>query len=150
MLKLNLPEYQFNIKKQDDHFVIMDTLRHKFVALTPEEWVRQNFVKFLIQEKKFPCALMANEVSLVQNGIRRRCDTLVSDRNGNPLAIIEYKAPDINISQAVFDQLVRYNMVLRAKYLIVSNGIKHYCCAIDYTTGNYRFLSEIPEFDYLF
>ena len=149
MLKLNLPDFQFNIKKKKNDFFIFDDLRRRFVALTPEEWVRQNFVRFLIDHKKFPAALMGNEVSLVQNGIRRRCDTLVSDRHGEPLAIVEYKAPSVQLTQAVFDQIVRYNMVLRARYLIVSNGIVHYCCSIDYIQNSYAFLENIPEYDSL-
>ncbi len=147
MQKLNLPDYQFNIKKNEKGaWIIFDNLRRKFITLTPEEWVRQNFVTFLIQEKKFPAALMANEISLLQNGIKRRCDTLVADGNGNPLVIVEYKAPHINITQQVFDQIVRYNMVMMAGYLIVSNGLSHYCCRIDYTTRSYHFLKDIPNY----
>ena len=144
MQRLNLPEYQFNIKKTDDAFVILDQLRKRWVALTPEEWVRQNFVRFLIEDREFPAALMNNEISLTQNGIKRRCDTLVADRQGAPLVIVEYKAPNIEITQKTFDQIVRYNMVLRAKYLVVSNGMSHYCCKIDYETNSYKFLKEIP------
>ncbi|MBR5638879.1 MAG: type I restriction enzyme HsdR N-terminal domain-containing protein [Muribaculaceae bacterium] len=147
MQRLNLPEYQFNIKNQDDTFVILDPLRKRWVTLTPEEWVRQNFVRFLIEDREFPAALMNNEISLTQNGIKRRCDTLVADRQGDPLVIVEYKAPTIEISQKVFDQIVRYNMVLRAKYLIVSNGMTHYCCKIDYDNNSYSFLEEIPLYD---
>lgn len=144
-MPLNLPQKQFNIKKSDDgRLRIFDRLRRKFVALTPEEWVRQNFVAFLIDDRGFPAGLMANEVSLTQNGISRRCDTLVSDRNGRPFVIVEYKAPTVAVTQNVFDQIVRYNMVFQARYLIVSNGLAHYCCSIDYTTGSYTFLKEIP------
>ena len=89
---------------------------------------------------------MGNEVSLTQNGIARRCDTVVGDRTGQPLVIVEYKAPSINVTQKTFDQIVRYNMVLKAKYLIVSNGLNHYCCQIDYDNGSYRFLEAIPEY----
>lgn len=144
MQRLNLPEYQFNIKNKEDAFVILDTLRKRWVTLTPEEWVRQNFVRFLIDDREFPAALMNNEISLTQNGIKRRCDTLVADRQGNPLVIVEYKAPNIEITQKTFDQIVRYNMVLRAKYLVVSNGMSHYCCKIDYNNNSYCFLEEIP------
>ena len=114
------------------------------MALTPEEWVRQNFVRFLIEDREFPPALMNNEISLSQNGIKRRCDTLVADHQGTPLVIVEYKAPTIEISQKTFDQIVRYNMVLRARFLIVSNGITHYCCKIDYESNSYTFLKDIP------
>lgn len=143
-MQLNLPEHQFTIKKGAKGLSIFDTLRSKFVALTPEEWVRQNFVAFLIHHKQFPKALMGNEIALVQNDIKRRCDTLVADREGNPFAIVEYKAPSIEITQKVFDQIVRYNMVLRAKYLMVSNGLQHYCCKIDYDADTYSFLPDIP------
>lgn len=149
-MKLNLPDYQFNIKKNDKGaLVIFDILRHRFITLTPEEWVRQNFVQFLIQEKHFPEALMGNEVSLLQNGIKRRCDTLVADSEGSPFVIVEYKASSIPITQNVFDQIVRYNMVMKAKYLIVSNGLQHYCCKIDYENNSYSFLRDIPFYSEL-
>ena len=149
MQQLNLPVYQFNIKKKDDGFIILDSLRKRWVTLTPEEWVRQNFVRYLIQEKKFPASLMNNEISITQNGIKRRCDTLVADMQGNALVIVEYKAPNIAISQKTFDQIVRYNMVLHANYLIVSNGLNHYCCKIDYDNNSYSFLKEIPSYSQL-
>lgn len=149
MQRLNLPEYQFNIKKKENTCLIFDTLRRRWVTLTPEEWVRQNFVRFLTTERQFPAALMNNEISLTQNGIKRRCDTLVADRTGAPLAIIEYKAPTVEISQKTFDQIVRYNMVLMAKFLIVSNGMKHYCCRIDYENNSYSFISDIPNYSQL-
>jgi hypothetical protein len=149
MQQLNLPEYQFNIKRKDNSIVILDSLRKRWVSLTPEEWVRQNFVRFLIEEKEFPPPLMNNEISIIQNGIKRRCDTLVADREGNPLVIVEYKAPSIAVSQKTFDQIVRYNMVLKAKYLIVSNGMSHYCCKIDYENNSYSFLEEIPCYSQL-
>ena len=146
-MQLNLPTYPFNIKaKPNGSKVIFDTLRRRFVTLTPEEWVRQHFVRFLVDEKGFPAALMANEVSLTQNGIKRRCDTLVADATGNPLVIVEYKAPHIEISQNTFDQIVRYNMVLHASYLIVSNGLNHYCCRINYADDSYVFLNDIPSY----
>ncbi len=106
-------------------------------------------MEWLITDKKFPAALMGNEVSLTQNGIARRCDTVVADRTGQPLVIVEYKAPSINVTQKVFDQIVRYNMVLKARYLIVSNGLEHYCCHIDYDNNSYRFLEDIPCYESL-
>ena len=145
--ELNLPKADLRIVKRDEKEQIFDSLRRKYVALTQEEWVRQNFVSFLINHKGFLAGLMNNEVSLVQNGIKRRCDTLVSDKFGNPLVIVEYKAPSVEITQKVFDQIVRYNYVLKAKYLIVSNGMNHYCCRINYDEGNYSFLQEIPAYD---
>lgn len=145
-MPLNLPDYPLKVKKNGSRLSVFDRLRKRYVALTPEEWVRQHFVEYLIETKQFPAALMANEVSLTQNGIKRRCDTLVADREGQPLVIIEYKAPEIEITQQVFDQIVRYNIVLRARYLMVSNGMVHYCCQIDYENNTYSFLSEIPSY----
>ena len=116
------------------------------VALTPEEWVRQHFVHFLIKQKDYPQSLMANEVQLKLNGMSRRCDTVVYDRTLRPRVIIEYKAPTVNITQKVFDQICRYNMILQVDYLIVSNGIAHYCCKIDYATRSYSFMKEIPSY----
>ena len=149
MYRLNLPPYPIKVVERDNKQLIFDFLRRKYVALTPEEWVRQHFVEMLIAEKAFPAALMGNEVSLTQNGIARRCDTVVADRTGQPLVIVEYKAPTIHITQKTFDQIVRYNMVLHARYLIVSNGLEHYCCKIDYETNNYRFLEAIPTYSEL-
>ncbi len=150
MVDLNLPEFEYKLKKREDgSWAIHDRLRDRWVALTPEEWVRQHFVEWLITDKAFPAALMGNEVSLRQNGIARRCDTVVADRTGQPLVIVEYKAPSINITQKTFDQIVRYNMVLHARYLIVSNGLNHYCCQIDYEKNTYRFLEEIPCYESL-
>ena len=148
IIPLNLPPRSFNIKlTPQGNCVIFDRLRRRFVALTPEEWVRQNFVEHLIADCGFPAGLMGNEMSLTQNGISRRCDTLVTDRQGCPLVIVEYKAPSVKITQAVFDQICRYNMVLKARYLIVSNGLAHYCCRIDYSTGSYSFLPSIPRYN---
>ena len=150
MVELNLPEFEYKVKKREDgSWAIWDRLRERWVALTPEEWVRQHFVEWLITDKGFPAALMGNEVSLTQNGISRRCDTVVGDRTGQPLVIVEYKAPNINITQKVFDQIVRYNMVLKARYLMVSNGLVHYCCQIDYEKNSYKFLEEIPSYESL-
>ena len=145
---LNLPSYEVRTRLNPKTSLqeIWDTQRRRWVKLTPEEWVRQHFVRFLVDEKGFPAALMANEVSLTQNGIKRRCDTLVADATGNPLVIVEYKAPHIEISQNTFDQIVRYNMVLHASYLIVSNGLNHYCCRINYADDSYVFLNDIPSY----
>lgn len=149
MIRLNLPLYTFKYKKNDDVTYIYDMLRNKYIVLTPEEWVRQNFVSFLIAEKNFPKGLMGNEISLIQNGIKRRCDTLVGNNEGNPFVIVEYKAPSIEITQNVFNQIVRYNSVFKAKYLIVSNGMSHYCCRVDYNNNKIEFLKEIPDYSEL-
>ncbi len=128
---------------------IYDRLRKKYVALTPEEGVRQRFVDFLIGERGFPEGLMANEVGLVLNGTRRRCDTVVYDRSARPLAIIEYKAPTVAITRRVFEQIGRYNLVMGVRWLMVSNGVSSYCCRFDASTGNAVFLPDIPYYEQL-
>ena len=147
MLELNLPPFEKKISLRDDKPFILDIIRRQYVALTPEEWVRQHFVHFLIHHKGFPHSLMANEVQLKLNGMSRRCDTVVYDRSLRPRVIVEYKAPTVNITQQVFDQICRYNMVLQVDYLIVSNGLAHYCCKVDYTTRSYSFMHEVPCYD---
>ncbi len=149
MIALNLPPYPYKVKQDGDKTLIFDDLRNRYITLTPEEWVRQNFVAYLIASKGFPRGLIGNEISILLNNCKRRCDTVVYDRNGNPLCIVEYKAPHIEITQAVFDQIVRYNRVLQVRYLIVSNGIRHYCCRIDYEQNSYSFLPDIPKYNEL-
>lgn len=146
MLALNLPHSQLKIGIQNQKKVVFDILRNKYVALTPEEWVRQNFIHFLIKYKGYPQALMANEVCLKLNGMSRRCDTILYDKNISPKMIIEYKAPTIEITQKTFAQICRYNLVLKVDYLIVSNGIRHFCCQMDYKNQTYAFLTEIPDY----
>lgn len=146
---LNLPTFAAKVKEKDGKHTIFDSVRHKYVALTPEEWVRQHFVHYLMAEKGFPKDLLANEVAVKLNGTSKRCDTIAYNRFLEPLVIVEYKAPTIDITRAVFDQIARYNMVLRVRYLIVSNGLRHFCCQIDYTTQTYSFLEEIPAYESL-
>lgn len=150
-MKLNLPDFDIKITRDDDGGVkVYDRLRGKAVALTPEEYVRQHFVNYLINAKGYRQSLMANEVSLRLNGTARRCDTLVYTRELRPLVVVEYKAPDVVISQKTFDQIARYNSVIRAPWLIVSNGISHYCCRYMTETGEYRFMRDIPAWEELF
>ena len=149
MLPLNLPSFPFKLQQQNGKNVIFDALRKKYVALTPEEWVRQHFIRFLTDYKGYPKGLLANEVQLVLNGTKKRCDTVLFNKDLSARMIVEYKAPHIEITQAVFDQITRYNMVLKVDYLIVSNGINHYCCRIDYNTMSYTFLPEIPDYQNL-
>lgn len=146
MQKLNLPEFSFRIKTEGGKSFVFDSLRKKFVRLTPEEWVRQNFVQFLILEKNFSVSLIAVEASVNVNNNSQRADLVIYDRNAQPLVIAEFKAPGIKISQQTFDQIVRYNMRLKVPFLIVSNGLEHYCCKINYSDGSYSFLPEIPDF----
>lgn len=146
MLSLNLPTFAAKVKEKDGKHTIFDPVRCKYVALTPEEWVRQHFVNYLITHKGYPKELLANEVPLKLNGTSKRCDSVAYNRFLAPLMIVEYKAPSIEITSAVFDQIVRYNMVLHVRYLAVSNGISHFCCKIDYENLTYSFLEGIPEY----
>lgn len=147
MHALNLPAYEARITTNDDKRQIFDPLRKSYVALTPEEWVRQHFVNFLLNAKGFPAALMANEVAITLNGMKKRCDTVVYDKALKPRVIVEYKAPTVKITKEVFAQISRYNLTLKVDYLIVSNGLQHYCCRMDYANNTYRFLQEIPEYN---
>ena len=150
MQPLNLPPFESNIKTLNGMVKIMDVLRRRFVALTPEEWVRQHFVHYMIEHKGYPPSLMANEVAVTLNGMSRRCDTVVYQQEGlRPLMIVEYKAPHVEITQKVFDQICRYNMVLEVDFLVVSNGLRHYCCQVDAKNGSYAFLEDIPDYDTL-
>ena len=146
MQKLNLPEYSFRIKTTQGKDFIFDSLRKKFVRLTPEEWVRQNFLQFLVTEKKYSPALITVEALVKVNANPQRADMVVFDRSGSPVLVAEFKAPDVKVSQQTFDQIVRYNMQLKVKFLIVSNGMEHFCCSINYAENSYAFLPEIPEF----
>lgn len=146
MLTLNLPEYTAKVIIKEGKKQIFDPIRKKYVALTPEEWVRQHFINYLTVHKNYPSTLLANEVSITLNKLSKRCDTVVYSRNLCPIVIIEYKAPAVEITPVVFDQIVRYNMVLHVKYLMLSNGFEHYCCQIDYESQSYQFLSDIPYF----
>ena len=146
MYELNLPKYGIKIKNDKGHQTIFDVLRRKYVALTPEEWVRQHFVHFLIEHKGYPKALMANEIQLAIGNKKLRCDSVLYDRMLKPRMIIEYKAPTVSITQKVFDQITIYNMLLHVDYLVVSNGIKHYCCRMDYANQKYLFLEDIPDY----
>ena len=146
MYELNLPKYGIKIANENGHLTIFDVLRRKYVALTPEEWVRQHFVHYLIDHKGYPQALMANEIQLAIGNKKLRCDSVLYDRSLKPRMIIEYKAPTVNITQKVFDQITVYNMLLHVDYLVVSNGIKHYCCQMDYDNQKYLFLEDIPDY----
>ena len=149
MFSLNLPEYKIKIAVKDGKNVIFDNLRRCYVAFTPEEWVRQHFVHFLIKEKHYPSSLMANEVGLTLNNTKRRCDTVVYNKHLKPCMIIEYKAPTVKIDRNVFAQIYRYNLVLRVDYLVVSNGMQHFCCKMNYSNNTFEFITELPDFEAL-
>lgn len=124
---------------------VFDRLRKKYVAMTPEEYVRQHFTAWMTESLGYPASLIGNEVSIRLNDTCRRCDTVVFRSDGTPAVIVEYKAPTVPITQSVFDQIARYNMTLRSRYLIVSNGMRHFCCEMDYEKNDYRFLPYIPH-----
>ena len=149
MLPLNLPTFAVKVTEKDGKQLIFDPIRCRYVILTPEEWVRQHFVNFLITEKDYPKELIANEACIKLNKTSKRCDTIVYNKFLKPLMIVEYKSPKVKISKETFEQIIRYNMVLQVEHLIVSNGIAHYCCKIDYVTGTYNFLKSIPEYNQL-
>ena len=143
---LNLPQYSFRIQEKAGKKLIFDGFRRRWVALTPEEWVRQNFAKYLTEEKHYPASLVAIERSLRMNQRDFRTDIVLFSKSGNPLVVVECKAPEVKISQQVFDQIARYNLDLRVSYLIVTNGLTHYCCRFDQSELSYTFLPEIPDY----
>ena len=149
MSKLSLPAFSPRIKEIKGKHYIFDASRQKFVAITPEEWVRQHFVNYLVAYRGYPQSLVANEVSIRLNNTEKRCDTVVYDRYLRPLAIAEYKAPHVELTQSVFEQVARYNMVLHVPFLMLSNGLRHICCRVDYTEERYHFLEEIPTYEVL-
>ena len=149
MFRLNLPTYEIKIAQQGNKQVIFDFLRRKYVALTPEEWVRQHFVHYLIEHKGYPAGLMGNEVELAVGEKRLRCDTILYNKVVAPQMIIEYKAPQIKLQQKTFDQISAYNLLLKVDYLIVSNGMQHICCKMDYQNQKYYFLEDIPDYQNL-
>lgn len=149
MYRLNLPQYEIKIGGESERPTIFDVLRRKYVALTPEEWVRQHFIHFLVEHKGYPSALLANEIELRVGEKHLRCDSILYNKVLQPRMIIEYKAPTVKIGQKVFDQISTYNLILHVDYLIVSNGLEHYCCKMDYDHEKYLFLREIPEYENL-
>ena len=146
MQKLNFPTYSFRFKNSENKVSIFDEIRKKFILLTPEEWVRQHFIHFMIEHKGYPLTLLANEVKLNVGDKKLRADSVLYSTELKPRMIIEYKAPSINITQKVFDQITVYNMLLHVDYLIVTNGLQHYCCKMDYASKKYLFLTEIPDY----
>ena len=146
MQKLNLPNYKFKLKSNENKTLIFDNLRKKYMVLTPEEWVRQHFVQFLIEEKNYPASLIAIEKQVLVNNLKKRSDILVFNKDGNPEIIVECKAPKIKITQATFDQIARYNSKLRANFLVVTNGLSHFYCKMDFEKETYLFLKEIPDY----
>jgi hypothetical protein len=147
MQKLNLPPYDVNLRKMGGKIHIFDPIRKKFLVLTPEEWVRQNFLLYMMYVLGFPQGLLAVEYGLELNGLKRRCDILSFDKTGNPRLIVECKAATVKITQKTFTQIATYNLKLQVDFLIVTNGLNHYCCLMDYINNTYQFLEELPDFE---
>lgn len=147
MLDLNFPRYSFRFKNSENKIAVFDELRKKFVVLTPEEWVRQHCVQFLIKEKNFPKNHINVEKQLKLGKLTKRYDIVVFNTNGSIFLIVECKAPSVKISQETFDQIARYNLILDAQFLMVTNGLQHYFCEMDYKAGKYNFLKEIPHYN---
>lgn len=149
MKELNLPSYDVKVRGTREKPEIFDFLRHKYVALTPEEWVRQHFTHWLIHEKGYPKGLLGNEIALKCGDKTLRCDSILYDKAARPQMIIEYKAPTVSLTQRVFNQISSYNLLLHVDYLIVSNGLQHYCCRMDYEHQSYEFLQDVPAYSEL-
>ena len=143
---LNLPHYDLRTRVENNKKYIFDPFRSKYLVLTPEENVRQHFARYLIEELDFPASLMMTEHALTLNKMKKRCDLIVFNTSGEPVVLVECKAPEVKIDQSVFDQVARYNQVFKVSYLMVTNGLKHYCCRIDFTSGAIEFLKEMPRF----
>ncbi|KAB8153628.1 restriction endonuclease subunit R [Kordia sp. TARA_039_SRF] len=146
MEHLNFPKYTFRFKNRENKIYIFDAIRKKFVVLTPEEWVRQHTVQFLIHEKKYPTSLINVEKELIFNDLKKRYDIVVFNSDGSIFLVVECKRSNVTINQETFDQIARYNMILDADYLMVTNGLQHYCCIMDYEAQQYHFLRDIPAY----
>ena len=147
MQKLNFQLYNFRFKNNENKVSIFDEIRKKFIILTPEEWVRQHVVQFLLEEKKYPKSLINVEKVLKINGLRKRYDVVVFNSDGSIFILIECKAPEIKITQATFDQIARYNMTMNAQFLMVTNGLNHYFCQMDFENEKYVFLENLPNYN---
>ncbi len=146
MNELNLPPFDIKIKGTREKPEIFDFLRRRYVALTPEEWVRQHFTHWLVEHKGYPKGLLGNEIELRCGDKRLRCDSILYSKEAQPRMIIEYKSPTVSLTQRVFNQISVYNLLLRVDYLVVSNGLQHYCCRMDYERQTYEFLQDIPDY----
>lgn len=146
MQKLNFPEYRFRFKNSENKVSIFDRIRKKFIILTPEEWVRQHTVQYLIEEKKYPESLINVEKLIQLNGLNKRYDIIIFNPDGSIFLIVECKSTRIKITQEVFDQIARYNLALDSEYLMITNGIEHYYCQMNYIDKQYTFLKDIPNY----
>ena len=147
MQNLNFPTYSFRLKNSENNTHIFDVVRKKFVVLQPEEWVRQHCIQYLIQEKNYPISLINVEKVVLINGLKKRYDIAVFDSNGSLVLVVECKAPKVKISQTTFDQIARYNLTLKAHYLMVTNGLNHYFCTMNYNNESFEFLKTLPDYN---
>lgn len=145
--RFNLPPKKLKLRQQADKVEVYDVLRKKWLILTPEEEVRQRFVHYMVDEKKYPAGLLAVEYSLKVNSLKRRADLVAFNRFGHPLLLVECKAPSVKIDQKVFDQIARYNLSMKVDFLIVTNGLEHFCCQLDFHNHKYHFLQDIPSYE---
>lgn len=146
MQKLNFPGYSFRFKNSENKVAIFDEIRKKFIILTPEEWVRQHVVRYLILDKKYAKSYINVEKLIKVNDLSKRYDVVVFQPNGELFLLVECKAPEVKITQQTFDQIARYNLALKAQYLMVTNGLNHYFCQMDFEQEKYTFLPELPDF----
>lgn len=147
MEKLNLPTFNYKLQTEDKKTKIFDALRKKYLVLTPEEWVRQHIIHFLIHHKGYPQGLIALEKGLKLNQLNKRTDILVYSKSGKPILMVECKSAKVKITQAVFDQIASYNLHYKLPYLLVSNGLEHYCAKINFKKSNFNFLNELPAYE---
>lgn len=147
LIRLNLPECDLEVRDETGDLEIFDAIRRKFVRCTPEEWVRQHFLRYLIDHRRYPSSLIAVEVGFRYQNMLRRADIVAHGRRGEPFLLVECKAPDVAVSQSTFDQVSRYNRVVNARYLAATNGLKHYCWHVDSATGEYDFLNGLPPYE---
>jgi len=144
---LNFPTYSFRLKNSENNTHIFDVIRKKFVVLQPEEWVRQHCVQYLIQEKNYPISLINVEKVVLINGLKKRYDIVVFNPDGSLALVVECKAPKVKITQAAFDQIARYNLTLKASYLMVTNGLNHYFCTMNHDLESFEFLETLPNYN---
>lgn len=146
MQQLNFPAYEFRFKNSENKVSIFDVIRKKFIILTPEEWVRQHVVNYLLIDKKFPMSYLNVEKVLLVNNLRKRYDAVIYNPDGSIFILVECKSPSVTISQSTFDQIARYNMTLKADFLMVTNGMNHYFCKMDFENEKYEFLNSLPDY----
>ena len=144
--KLNLPELNYKLKQKDEQYEIFDLIRKKYVLLTPEEWVRQHFVNYLINHQHYPKSMIQVEREIIYNNLSKRFDVVVYDQMGEPFMLVECKAASVKLSQETFAQAATYNLNLKSNYLVISNGKQHFCCKIEHKLKKYDFVSQLPAY----